>query len=269
MTTTQKIIKYCAIAFAIFLIFSIISGVAALIGSIGGAFSNVDINEELKDLHLENNANVLDINIKATNLEIKKGNILKAETDNEHITINNTNNRLVIKEEKHNLFDTDTKKLTVYVPEDLVFEGVSINAGAGNIKVEELNSDNLFMDLGAGNVTIDNVLVTKEIEIDGGAGNLTIENGSMNNLDLDLGVGDVSVTANLQGDIDINTGVGKTEVNILGNKEDYEIEVDKGFGKVTIDGIDVKDEYTFGRGINSIDIDGGIGNINVNFRLNK
>ena len=44
MIKTQKIIKYCAIAFAIFLTFSIISSIMFGIMSIGNIFDNNDSN---------------------------------------------------------------------------------------------------------------------------------------------------------------------------------------------------------------------------------
>jgi len=268
MTSTQKIIKYCAIAFAIFLIFSIIAGIASALGIIGTAFV-IKETDEIDLLNLSKDAKILDVDLNATNLSIEVGSELKAETNNDNITITEENNRLIIKEKKRSLFNqVDNKNLTIYVPENLIFDGVSIDAGAGNIDINKLNSKNLYLDLGAGNVSISNALVSNKAEIDGGAGKLDINNGSLTNLDLDLGIGDVNLTAILLGRIDIDTGVGSTALNILGNKEDYQIEVDKGIGKVTIDGSNIKDEYRYGTGTNKIDIDGGIGNIDIKFKTN-
>ena len=45
--------------------------------------------------------------------------------------------------------------------------------------------------------------------------------------------------------------------------------MDKGLGKATINGNNVKDDNTYGNGINKIDINGGIGNIEINFKNSK
>lgn len=269
MTQTQRIIKYCAIAFAVFLIFAIISGIASLLGLIGGVFVINNSDEVINELNLNSNANVLDIDLRGTNLIIKTGTELKAETNNEYVTIEKDNNKLIINEKKHNLFNqTNNKDVIVYVPDNYQFDAVSINNGAGNINMENISTLNLYLDLGAGNVTLSNIEATKKAEIDGGAGKLDINNGNLTNLDLDLGVGDVDIYASLLGKIDVDTGVGSTNLNILGSKDDYQIEVDKGIGEITIDGSNVKDEYRYGRGTNKIDIDGGIGNIKVQFQMN-
>lgn len=269
MTQTQKIIKYCAIAFAVFLIFLIISGIASIIGTIGNVLNDNDVTENITELNLNTKANILEIDLKATNLIIKKGSELKADTNNENITIKRNDNKLVIREKSHLVLNQkNNADLTVFIPDNINFNAVSINGGAGKIKIEELKSENLFLDLGAGNVTIENLLIERKAEIDGGFGNLTINNGQINNLELDLGVGDLSLTSYLTGEAEINTGVGESNINLLGDAESYSIEVDKGIGDIIIDGVKVNDEYVYGKGLNFLDIDGGIGNIKVNFNKN-
>ena len=89
----------------------------------------------------------------------------------------------------------------------------------------------------------------------------------MNNLDLDMGVGKLSLTSKLTGNNKIDSGVGAIDLSLIGSLEDYKISLDKGIGKATISGEDMKDDYTYGTGINKIDIDGGIGSINIDFKL--
>ena len=57
-------------------------------------------------------------------------------------------------------------------------------------------------------------------------------------------------------------------MKLLGKRNDYQIIVNKGIGKVTIDNNDYKDGSIVGNGYNKLNIDGGIGSINVNFKEN-
>ena len=86
-----------------------------------------------------------------------------------------------------------------------------------------------------------------------------------NNIDFDLGVGKIDITGSLLGSTKIDSGVGSTNVNIIGSKDDYKIDVDKGLGSINVDGESLKDNTSYGNGVNTIDIDGGVGSITINF----
>ncbi len=64
----------------------------------------------------------------------------------------------------------------------------------------------------------------------------------------------------------ISSGVGKLSLNLLNTFDNYRFEVNKGIGKVTINDIEVGDNSTLGNGTNTIKLDGGIGEIVVNFK---
>ena len=67
--------------------------------------------------------------------------------------------------------------------------------------------------------------------------NGVINSSKLKNLDLDIGAGKATIEAYLEGRNDIDCGVGALDINLLGNKEDYQIKVNKGIGSVTVDGI--------------------------------
>ena len=96
MSSLQKIIKYMATSFALFLAFSIISGIVYGISSLENLFDNNDneLTEKLKDLKIDHKASVLNIDVSSANLKIKEGNSLKAETNNKYIKIKQEKNRL-------------------------------------------------------------------------------------------------------------------------------------------------------------------------------
>ena len=271
MTTAQKIIKNIALAFAALLIFSIISGILSAIYALSGVLGlqkeNSTIKEEMSMIDFENSdVAILDIDVAFTNLTIKNGDLLIAETNNKDINCKQNNQSLQIKENKNNLFSNNEGDLVIYIPEELKFEKVKINAGAGQIQIEDINTEKLFLELGAGETVIKNLNVTKECEIESGAGKVSILEGNINKLNLDMGVGKFEVNSAITGSSKINAGIGNLELIIQGDKEDYTIKTSKGIGTIEIDGKDIADNEIYGNGENDIKIDGGIGEIKIDFK---
>lgn len=267
MKHAQKIIKYLAIAFAIFLIFSIVSTAMIVIVNVSNVFSDDDKNiSDLKDLYVDKNAKVLDIDIISANLIIKTGSELKIETNDKNIIYEHDGNKIKIKEKNYDWFKLNKKSsLVVYIPKDYIFDGVSISNGAGKVTISEINTDYFTIDLGAGKVKIDKLNVSSETIINGGAGEVSILDGTISNLDLDMGVGKMSIKSKLLGDSKIDAGVGEFDLKLLGTEKDYKIDVDKGIGTFKIDNNEVKDNTIYGNGLNKVDIDGGVGNISIKF----
>lgn len=272
MTTAQKVIKYLAIAFAIFLIVNIVSGI--LWGIFGFTFifglntENQVITEEMSTTNFEyENINILDIDIAFSSLKIRNGEEFKIETNNTNINCSQNNDIIHIDEKRHKWFKrNNVGDLIIYIPKDLEFEKIKINTGAGKIDIEKITTKRLSLEIGAGEAKIEELNVTDEAKIDGGAGKVTILSGKINNLDLDMGVGSLEVNAELKGSSDIDAGIGELKVNINAPKEDYNIKVSKGIGNITIDGKSVSDDTTYGDGENDIRVDGGIGNIRIDFK---
>ena len=269
MTTAQKIIKYLAIALAISIIVSIFSAIAGGIFSLAsvlGLRKNKAIGE-MKAIDFENSeVATLDIDVAFTNLTIKKGETLKAETNNSNINCKQNYPNIQIKEKSRNWFAKNNEgDLVVYVPEGIEFETIRINAGAGKINIEELNTKELVLNLGAGNTEISRVNVSEKCSIDGGVGKLSILSGTINNLDLDIGIGQTDLVSKITGKSDINSGIGKVSIKLLGDKDNYKFKINKGIGTIDIAGEEMKDGQEWGNGKNYIDIDGGIGEIKINF----
>ena len=271
MTTAQKVIKYLAIAFAIFLIVSIISMITAGVFALSGILGlKKDIEESMNAEFVTTNfknaeISVLDIELDFTNLTIKTGDELKIETDNNKINCKQDNKQLEIKENNKWISKYVEKELILYLPESLELEKVKIITGAGKIDIENLSTEKLLFELGAGETKIQNLNVLKDCEIDGGAGKLSILSGTINDMDLDMGVGEVNLVTSLTGKSEINAGIGSLNIDLQGEKETYKIQADKGIGSIKIDGKEISSGDVFGDGENYIEVDGGIGNIDIDF----
>ena len=275
MTTAQKVIKYIATAFAVFLIITIISlilsGSYALLSAFGLIHTNKNIiTDDLKVISSEvNEVSTLKIDLACTNLDIKTGNSFKVETNNSKITFEEKNGSVKIKEENRNWLNNNNSEsnLIIYIPEDMIdIDETKIETGAGKINIENLNTQSLYLELGAGDVYLENVIATGDTKIDGGVGKTELKSCEINNLKANLGMGEFVFNGKLIGKSEIDSGVGAINIKLMEKKENYTIEVDKGLGNVTLDGQKLEIDRVYGTGKNYLDIDGGIGSIKIDFK---
>ena len=265
MTTFQKVMKYLAMAFAIFLTVSIIGGILSMFGLFGGFFSGDAVTEDIKTYSVSSEIQSLEVKIYAADFTIKQGESFSVESNLKHLTVEAENGVLTIKETKKFGSTYTGAVLTLYVPADAVFEKVNITTGAGKLTVDSLSAATMNFELGAGEVSIDTLIATSDIDIGGGAGKITISGGALHNLDLDMGVGQLNLTSALTGESDFDLGVGESNITVIGNKGDYKLDIEKGLGNITVDGTSVSNIKGQGNGNNSIEVNGGIGAINLNF----
>ena len=269
MTSGQKIIKYIAIAIAIFLIINIIGIILTIFAGLGiffnvkEAITNTENFEEVIDNYPIEEITNLDIEINYSKLEIKNGDAFKIECNNEKIYTEKKGNKIEIKE-KNNWFNKqETSNITIYIPENKIFERTEIEAGAGEINIDKLQTNNLTFSIGAGKVQINELEVFEKAEIEGGAGKADIISGELHNLDLEMGLGELNLTTKLIGNNVIEQGIGKLSINLTDNIENYKIRTSKGLGSITINGNEAQDGNTYGNGENNIRIEGGMGAIEI------
>ena len=55
-------------------------------------------------------------------------------------------------------------------------------------------------------------------------------------------------------------------VILLGNKEDYKLDLEKSIGNISVDGDNISGNSNIGNGTNQAEIHGGIGAINLRFQ---
>lgn len=269
MTSLQKVIKYIAVAFAIFLMVTIIGGVITGIGSISFLTSKKDKTEvvgEMKVYPIESEISSLSIDLSGTKLQIQTDDKLSVESNHKYISVKENNGKLTITETKKPLA-TSANDVTVIlnVPENFVFKKATIDAGAGKVSVDALSCDELKLSLGAGKADIKNLTAKSKAEIDGGAGELNIDGGKLSDLDLDMGVGKLTLKSRIEGDSDLDIGVGETDLILIGSETDYKIEIDKGIGSAKLQGEEMTDDSVYGLGENKIEIDGGVGALSIEF----
>lgn len=265
MTTFQKVIKYLAIALAIFLSISIVSGILGAFGLFGGFFSNHEVTGDMKTYTVNDDITSLNIKINAADFTIKQGDF-KVESNLKHLTVENKKGILTINETKKSINTYNDAVLILYIPSNTVFEDVVLTTGASRLTAYSLSAQRLKFELGAGDVKFDTLTATSKADIDGGAGKITISDAALNNLDFDMGVGQLNIASSFTGESEFDLGVGESNITILGDKSDYRLDIEKGVGSITVDGEKVSNEIELGSGQNYIEVNGGVGAINVSFK---
>lgn len=265
MSTLKKVIKNLALAFAIFLVVNILSLIMHCVTLVGTFFFGDK--ELLVTPHIVELKEVSNLNIEVltTNLIIKEGENFKIETNSEYITVKSKGNLTIITEEPIGIFNTrEVADTIVYIPSETKLKKVTLETGAGMVKINTLNTENLDLEVGAGKVEIENVIVSEKTEIAGGTGKLTINNSELNNSDIELGIGDLYFKGKMLGNSSIESGISNSNITLVGTKEEYKIRIEKAIGTVKIDNKNINSTI-YGNGSNKLEISGGIGNFKIDF----
>lgn len=238
MTSVQKGIKVAAIVLAVFIICIIINAILSVVGYFGLSNNNKNYNNTFS------NIKNIEIDLNSANVELRSGEEFRVEANNvsDNFKVREGNGNLYIEEDTFWLWNNSGGEIIIYVPSIL---------------------DKLSIDTAAGTTTI-NDITSRSTDLDMGAGILKVSNSSLADLELDCGVGDISLMGEILGRSSIDAGVGEINLNLTGGEELYSLNVDKGIGNITINGIDF-DSTTYGSGVNKIDIDGGVGDITIDF----
>lgn len=276
MKLAQGLIKFFALCLAAAIIvamFAAVIGAFALVGRIVG----IDVygnDGDFTTIWQGDNSDAHTI----TKLVIKTGatNIKLAETEeaniqvdanSKYITTRQVGNTFYVEETSHFVWSgfMDNGSTVIYLPTAMKLHDVEISAGAGTFTADRISAANLNLSLGAGKTKIEQLNITENAQIDGGAGVIEIDNGEINNLNLELGAGQTRMKAELFGKNKVESGVGRLDLILVGGKDRYKFTVDKGIGSVVIDKKSQEDDAVFGGGDILIDLESGIGAVEVSF----
>lgn len=272
MTTTQKIIKYLAIAFALFLVISIFSIIFGLSHEIISSINNDKKESKLLEEYttISNNVNNIEsfkIDISNDDIEIKEGEKFEVKTNDPDVKFYHENSIVKIKSDKTfswHLSNSSRGTIIIYLPNEFNISELDLNLGAGKIDIDKIFVETLLMDLGAGTMTAKEINVYEKAAINGGAGNINIYSGTINNLNLKLGAGNASIESDLTGSNTLTTGVGKLNLGLSRSKDNYRFDINKGLGNIILNDFDVSEDTLIGDGETKIKINGAVGNIIIN-----
>lgn len=329
MTTTQKVIKYCAFAFALVLSLSIIGSIAAASFGIllhidalkldSVSKNRVNMEETFPDAA---QAKILLLNNSGGELILRT-----ADTDVISVQAENVLDTFVITLEGDTLFIgypdteisvfrinfdfldlidtlTDDEKITVTLPEELVFTQALVDNGSGKMELNGLSAEELYLDNGSGQLNAmklagerlvfdlgsgrsnlsDFTAVT--LTMDTGSGSVQMEDIRTGTFSLDSHSGSVNLDAlHLTGDLSINSSSGSVSLDIrelggsvsiksgsgsvtlaaIAELDNYQTQLRPGSGNIWINGMRYSDNISFGGGDKTLSVNSGSGRVSVEF----
>lgn len=234
MTEIQKIIKYCALALAVFLIFIIVTTIANVGYNI---LEKTDLINDSNSKLLKNNMVIsnneseireIDIDIKSSNIILKTAENFKVETNNKDIKYSYEDGKVLIKQNNVNkwyLNKNNNSKLIFYIPNEISLEKINLNNNVGDVKIDF---------------------------------------EKISNLNIDLDVGDIFVKSMLGGKNIIKSNIGDINLELSLKQEDYKFEFDKDIGEVKLNNNKIKRDTITGDRNNNLKIKTNIGDIKIN-----
>ena len=246
----------------------IVAALVFLLLTLTSCASKIDLVGETQSYEISSEIHSLDIQIGAADFIIEHGDRFSVESNLNYLSVSERNGVLAIIEEDHNqigITDYTDAVLKLYIPNDIVFESVEITTGAAKLTADSLSANYLELELGAGKVQFGCLNTYANADIEGGTGEITIANGMLNNLILEVGVGELDLTAALLGKSKLSFGVGKSNLTLIGSKDMYKIDIENGLGSITVDGKTVTNFGSSGNGQNYIEVEGGVGTVDIAF----
>lgn len=159
-------------------------------------------------------------------------------------------------------------EIIVRIPENMYFEGVDMEVGAGIVSIENCKVDELEAAIGAGEVTMEKLEVS-ELSAEIGAGQLDVADAVIQNADLDISMGECIFEGTISGDLEADCDMGNLELTLTGKESDHNYKVSCSAGNISVGGFEFSGLATSREIDNNaegcFDINCNMGNIVVEF----
>ncbi len=170
----------------------------------------------------------------------------------------------------HRWWNYDYPKITITIPADFTADSFKLEVGAGNVNIEEVIALKADFNVQAGQLVIEDALISNESNYTVGAGNMELKNIKANDISVDCGAGQVFIEGKITGNNDITCGVGHIELNLEGEEDDYSYDIESGLGDINIENKhyhSITDKRINNDGaVGAFKLDCSVGNITVDFR---
>lgn len=255
-----------------------IGGLAYIAGS-SGSEKNVDVEMAIADFDADKIRDLyIEAGLVALSIESWDGDTISVSYPRNFISTKQDGEELQLKTKEHwyfswrNLFggwQEESYSIVVKLPENMVFDEVDIFTGAGTADIMYLETNNLYLETGAGELTAEELIAKESVDIEAGVGETTIEKLQAGEADFEVGFGELNISGEVNGDISADCGVGQMTLNLTNAESDFNYNVSCGVGDVSINGksysgvgnsqdVDNNAAYDF-------DIDCGVGEIKITF----
>lgn len=181
---------------------------------------------------------------------------------------------LVVSEEKKGWgFSLGSKpECIIIIPDNFKSVNADIILNAGEMQVNSLSAQMADIEVDAGSCEIGKLEVSEELDMNVGAGSITIDNADISNSSFECGAGEINVNGSIDGDFDVDCGMGSSCFNLDKNIDEYNFDIECGLGSVNIGGHEYSgntDMTIDGNNASyNADINCGLGEIRINTNQN-
>ncbi|NLL80581.1 MAG: DUF4097 domain-containing protein [Clostridiales bacterium] len=212
----------------------------------------------------------LKIDIEGGNLTILSGNekYIHAEyNDAKAVKLSVHGDTLEVKttEKRNRLYE---RKIRLYIPNDMKFEEIVCDWGAGKVGADVLYADRIELDGGAGEIEIAE-LNCQKLTGDIGAGSMELENARIEEGEIEVGAGQFEYEGSIGRNMSVDCSAGGALLNLQNRMEDFNYRLDVSVGEICIgeesySGLDATKEIDHGAG-RKLDLSCSVGSVQVEF----
>ena len=198
-------------------------------------------------------------------IDAPKRNVYKCKNENGTLTLKDKTSSYKWNTGMMNKHDVT---VTIAIPKGKEFDEVTLITNAGSMEItHQFLARELDLEVDAGELIGEQLEAKNDFSIDVGAGNLEIQNLQAKNLEVDCGVGEVNIGGKVSKKVDADCGVGQITMALIGNENDYDYEINCGIGSVSINGTTYSslatEQKIDNNAGNKINLDCGVGEIDV------
>lgn len=175
-----------------------------------------------------NGSNLVETNVSSGKLEIDYG-----TSDIDFTDIKSVDLQSVV-----NIADS-APEIDIYIPEGFGFENISIELASGELTMSDIISNDIDIQIAAGNINLHRVNVSDSPDIELVAGEIMITSSYLNNLEIEtVSGGDIYITeCELLGETKIDSVTGNTDIyNNLISVDEYDFDISVLTGNVRVNG---------------------------------
>lgn len=291
--STKNILLGCGICFAVGILLCVIAGVLGVKNQAIGQWNRLGkgtfthalqsdnvsiewdmfgenvIREQVEKLNVTNGAKVDSLELELGNGEAQ---IKASENDDIFVSTNGigklgyelSDGKLRIASAGKN---SGKRMVTIYLPA-YEMEKVEVELGAGELEADTvLMAEKVVMQLGAGEATVQGIKAEKA-DIQVGAGEADIKELDADELSVEAAAGSVNVTGLVREKGKAEVAAGEIVLKLSGDKDDYTCNAAAGLGTISVGGQTISGlaaEQKFGNGEKTLDLECAMGNISVQF----
>lgn len=104
---------------------------------------------------------------------------------------------------------------------DIVCGKFRVEGGAGEITFESVECETGSFECGAGQVNINDMQCAETLYVDGGTGEIDITKSVLGGLKVEQGVGEFNFSGTINGDVEVDGGVGEINLNLTNPASDF------------------------------------------------